>query len=88
MNDDRKLNMLIVRQLGDVNRLTGEFVAGILDGSISKEDQIAFATKLTDLAGFIKQRATGEVERGSVIEGEVQDDCGTSSAGSADHPDS
>ena len=72
MSHDRNLDMSIVRQLSDINRSTGEFVAGILSNTIPDE-QIRFATLLTDLAMTIKERITGDADRGSVIEGQIQD---------------
>lgn len=84
MTDDRDLNMSIARQLGEINRETGEFVAGILCDTISRGKQITFATKLSDLALTIKERATGEANLGSLIEGEIVDDRSTSAGGLAD----
>ncbi|MGH3613432.1 MAG: hypothetical protein ACRDRK_12745 [Pseudonocardia sp.] len=89
--DRRDLSMGIVRQLRDINKEAGVFVAGVLSDDISREDQITFALRLVTLAERIKDRADSTA--GMVIEGGVFDDgdsgrpaltAGTSEP--ADHP--
>ncbi|MFD8611979.1 hypothetical protein [Streptomyces sp. NPDC059631] len=70
--DRRDLTVGIVQQLRDINTESGLFVAGILQGDIDREDQLAFALRLVRLAAHIQQRADGMA--GMVIEGGVVDD--------------
>lgn len=56
--DRRDLSMAIVQQLKDINTDAGQFVAGLLNDDISREDQITFTLRLVRVAGQIKQRAS------------------------------
>lgn len=62
---------LILLQLKSINQDVGKFVAGVLSNDISDEEQIAFASRLVDLAITIKERVEGTA--GLVIEGSVID---------------
>lgn len=70
--DVRDRDMSIVQQLKDINQGAGVFVAGVLADDLTKEEQIAFATRLVDLSIAIKERATSTA--GLVVEGSVLDD--------------
>ncbi|HEX7661462.1 MAG TPA: hypothetical protein VF444_18465 [Pseudonocardiaceae bacterium] len=47
----------ICLRLKQMNQTAGAFVAGMLSDDLSREDQIAFAHRLVDLAEAVRDRA-------------------------------
>jgi hypothetical protein len=64
LDDASELVIWRLKALGDE---MGGFVAGILSNDITRDEQIAFAHELVDLAEVIRKRAVGQT--GVVIEG-------------------
>lgn len=62
-----ELDEQILIQLRRINQETGQFVTGMLTGEITRENQVAFAHRLVDLAETIRDRVAGPI--GVVIEG-------------------
>lgn len=61
----------VLLALSHISKDSGAFALGVLENSISRDDQIAFGRRLVDLAEAIRERAlrTG----GLVIDGSVSD---------------
>ncbi|MGH4007577.1 MAG: hypothetical protein ACRDTH_05310 [Pseudonocardiaceae bacterium] len=57
--------------LSRIGKDSGSFALGVLENSISRDDQIAFGDQLVNLAKAIRQRALRTA--GLVIEGVVSD---------------
>lgn len=58
--------------LSRISKDSGSFALGVLENSISRDDQIAFGHRLVDLAEAIRERALRTA--GLVIEGSFSDD--------------
>lgn len=71
--DDETLLIALARISND----SGTFALGVLENSISRDDQIAFGHRLVDLAEAIRERALRTADL--VIEGSVSDDDSTQS---------
>lgn len=69
MLDLDRTSELVIRHLKAVSNEMGSFVAGLLSDDLTRDDQIAFAHKLVDLAETIRERAVGQP--GMVIEGSL-----------------
>jgi hypothetical protein len=72
MTDFSEREAAIFVALKRINDDAGAFVTGILTGELTREDQIAFAHRLVDVAEMIRERLTGPF--GIVIEGSVTDE--------------
>lgn len=70
--DRREFAIAIARQLRDITREAGPFVAGILSGDIHSDQQVAFAQPLRRLAELIREQA--DSPDGMVIDGDTLDD--------------
>lgn len=66
--DDEELLLALSR----ISKDSGPFALGVLKNSISRDDQIAFGHRLTDLAEAIRKRALRTVAL--VVEGSVSDE--------------
>lgn len=71
MNAEDRLILLMLKNL---SRDSGSFAVGILNDSLTRDEQIEFGHRLVDLAEAIRQRAVGipttvEVLDGSVAQG-------------------
>lgn len=62
----------LLRSLSRISKDSGVFALGVLENSISPDDQIAFGCRLVDLAEAIRKRALRTP--GLVIDGSVGDD--------------
>jgi len=62
----------VLLALSRINIDSGTFALGVLNNSISREEQIAFGYRLVDLADAIRQRALRTA--GLVIDGCVRED--------------
>ncbi len=60
--------------LSRISKDSGAFALGVLENSISRDDQLAFGHRLVDLAKAIRERALRTA--GLVIEGSLSDDDG------------
>lgn len=67
-HEDEELLLALAR----ISKDSGAFALGVLENSISRDDQIAFCCQLVDLAVAIRKRARRTV--GLIIEGSVSDD--------------
>jgi hypothetical protein len=80
-DEDRDL----LQKLSRVGNVLGDVVTGILEDSISRDEQICFVYWLADAAEAMRARAfrtPGEVIEGSIIDALIDDGerpCGTSS---------
>ncbi|MBX7268810.1 hypothetical protein KIF24_24175 [Micromonospora sp. Llam7] len=81
--------MAILRELKDISNASGEFVTGILEDSLTYDEQINFALRLVRLAEQIKARAdrTPVVVDGEVINGNSSRALPGRTDGQADYPD-
>lgn len=66
---------VLLLTLSRISKDSGTFALGVLEDSISRDDQIAFGHRLVDLAEAIRERASRT--SGLIIEGSVSDDRGT-----------
>jgi hypothetical protein len=73
MADFTEREEAILVALRRLNKEAGAFATAMLTDELTREDQIAFASCLTDLAALIRDRAASSF--GMVIEGSVTDDC-------------
>lgn len=62
----------VLLALSRINIDSGIFALGVLENSISRDDQIAFGHRLVDLAEAIRERALRTA--GLVIDGSVSED--------------
>ncbi len=66
--DDEELLLALSR----IGKDSGTFALGVLEDSISRDDQIIFGHRLVDLAEAIRKRALRTA--GLIIEGSIIDD--------------
>ncbi|MDQ3275201.1 MAG: hypothetical protein M3Q39_09295 [Actinomycetota bacterium] len=87
--NDHDQTMSILQELNDISNATGEFVTGVLEDSLTYEEQITFALRLVGLAERIKERA--DQTPVLVIEGDLIDGGSgyalPAGTGDACHPD-
>lgn len=82
--------MTILEELKAITSASGEFTSGVLEDSLTYDDQITFALRLVGLAERIKERADRTpvmVLDGEVVSGGNSRALPTGTDGQADHPD-
>ncbi|MGH3795114.1 MAG: hypothetical protein ACRDSP_09505 [Pseudonocardiaceae bacterium] len=72
MTDEDEALLLALSRVG---RDSGDFALGVLENSMSRDDQIAFGHRLVNLAEAIRERALRTA--GPIIEGSVNDNDNT-----------